>query len=175
MRRLSPGLLLSVFALTACPDKAVDAPAPDAGVARAEPPDAGPPPLAAKARAELTDGGWEELPLEAGERPVIEPTQRLEVTTNIGLTNYRVRVFDEVDRAMESNDEAEEHPDRLVYRIGFLQPLKTGHRYTLAVDAQTGASVIDTRGRVHPDLRYEFQIAGEKEKPAPPPKKKRRR
>ncbi|HEX8706595.1 MAG TPA: hypothetical protein VF815_47620, partial [Myxococcaceae bacterium] len=96
--------------------------------------------------------------------------------SSLGLRNYRVRLFDEVDRAMISDDTAEESPEGVVYRITLPTPLKSGHKYTLVLDAQTGTTFTDALGRELQDLRIEFQIAGEKEKDKPPePKKKKRR
>ncbi len=114
------------------------------------------------------------IPLADEERPLIEPTSVVELRSSLGLRNYRIRLFDEIDRAMVSDDSAEESPDGVTYRISLPTPLKTGHKYTLVVDAQTGTAFTDSLGREIDDLRLEFQVAGEKEKPAPPKKKKRR-
>lgn len=113
------------------------------------------------------------ITLTVDEQPTIESTSMLELRSSIGLRNYRIRLFDEADRAMVSDDSAEETPNGIVYRISLPTPLKSGHKYTLVLDAQTGATFTDTLGRELQDLRFEFQIAGEKEKetPAPPPKK----
>jgi hypothetical protein len=99
----------------------------------------------------------------------------LELRSSIGLRNYRIRIFDEADRAMVSDDSAEETPNGVNYRISLPTPLKSGHKYTLVLDAQTGSTFTDTQGREIQDLRLEFQIAGEKEKeaPAPAPKNKK--
>lgn len=178
MRRVALGLWVLSFFVLGCPDRqealgtadgGAEAPAIVAG------PDASMGPLKVSARYEQADGGWVEIPLATGERPLIEPTQRLELATNLSLNNYRVRLFDEVDRAMESDDEAEDGAGSLTYRILLGAPLKTGHRYTLSLDAQTGSAITDIGGRIHPDQRFEFQVAGEKEKPAPPPKKPARK
>ncbi|MFP2960330.1 hypothetical protein ACLEPN_21530 [Myxococcus sp. 1LA] len=146
----------------ATPDTALatDAgPAPDAGAASAGP-------------------GLAEVALAPDDASVIEPTQLLELRTSSPLKNYRVRLFDEADRAMVSDDEVEESETGLVYRIRLPQPLKTGFKYTLVVDAQTGTAFTDGLGRDVDEFRQALQIAGEKEKPAPPPKpsgKKKRR
>jgi hypothetical protein len=86
-----------------------------------------------------------------------------------------VRLFDEVDRAMVSDDTASDGPKGLDYRINFHEPLKTGHRYALVIDGATGAAFQDSSGQSHSDIRLEFQISGEKEKPPPKPAKKKRR
>jgi hypothetical protein len=79
---------------------------------------------------------------------------------------------------MISDDSAEETPDGVIYRITVPTPLKSGHKYTVVLDAQTGTAFTDALGRELQDLRLEFQIAGEKEKdkpPAPKNQKKKRR
>jgi hypothetical protein len=108
-------------------------------------------------------------------RPVIDPTSALELRSTLVLRNYRIRLFDEAERAMVSDDSAEESPSGLLYRISLPTPLKTGHKYTLVIDAQTGTSMTDSQGREVPDMRIPFQVSGEKEKPPPPTKKQRRR
>ncbi|MFZ5469696.1 MAG: hypothetical protein ACOZIN_09690 [Myxococcota bacterium] len=151
----------------------------DAGVAQVV--DAGAPkplPLEVRLTAMHADGGMTEVAFSE-DQPRIEPATQLSLSTNLALRNYRVRVFDEVARAMVSDDLAEERPDRLDYRISFPEPLKTGHRYSVVLDAQTGAQMVDSQGNSHPDVRLEFQISGEKEKLSPKkakrPKKKKKR
>ncbi len=123
------------------------------------------------------DAGLAAIPISPDEKPLIEPTSVLELRSTPGLKNYRVRIFDESERAMVSDDVVEDSAAGLVYRISLPTPLKTGHEYTLVVDAQTGTAITDALGREVEDLRAEFKIAGEKEKPPPPakPGKKRRR
>jgi hypothetical protein len=160
--------------LTGCPDKQPAA-LPDGGVTEA-PQDAGtaePPPAAFTVRYQLNDGGMEAMPLAIEERPTIDSTSVIELRSSIGLRNYRIRLFDEIERAMVSDDSAEESPNGVTYRVSLPTPLKSGHKYTVVLDAQTGSTMTDALGREVQDLRFEFQIAGEKQKdaPAPPPKK----
>jgi len=172
LRRSLVALCLSTL-LAGCPDKQPTAPT-DGGVAEA-PQDAGPavpPPAAFTVRYQLNDGGMEAMPLAVDERPTIEPTSTLELRSSIGLRNYRIRLFDEVERAMVSDDSAEETPTGVIYRISLPASLKSGHKYTVVLDAQTGSTMTDALGREVQDLRFEFQVAGEKEKDAPPPPKK---
>lgn len=171
-------MLAVLVSLSGCRQEA----APDAGTVTV-PPDAGtalpalPERLELKVRAEIPDAGTLDVPFEPGVVPELPPAEALEVTTNLLLTNYRIRLFDEIDKAMVSDDTPEALTDSIRYRIQLPTPLKTGHGYTLVIDAQTGDQVIDASGRAHPEQRLEFRIAGEKEKPPPPPKKssKRRR
>jgi hypothetical protein len=175
MRLLRRGLIAicASFLFAGCPDKQ-PATSLDGGVAEA-PEDAGPatpPPASFTIRYLLGDGGMEPIPVVVDERPTIEPTSVIELRSSMSLRNYRVRLFDEVERAMVSDDSAEETADGVIYRITVPTPLKTGHKYTLVLDAQTGTAFTDTLGRELQDLRFEFQIAGEKEKDKPPPPKK---
>lgn len=154
--------------------------APDAGAAAA-PADGGDQPavipdvVTFTLTETLLDAGVQGIVFGGSERPLVEPTQLLELRTDLGLTNHRVRLLDEAGRAMVSDDEAADSSSGFVYRISLPEPLKTGHRYTLVIDAQTGATITDAAGRPVPDQRFEFQVAGEKEKPAPPPKKPARK
>ena len=182
MRLLRSSCALCVAVLiTACPSSKPP-PADDAGVAGTNTQEdagtaPGPGPATFSLQYGLPDGRLDTLALVGEEegRPLIEPTSTLELRSSLALRNYRVRIFDEAERALVSDDAAEETPEGLVYRITLPTPLKTGHRYTLVVDAQTGTSLVDARGREVPDLRAGFQILGDKEKPAPPPAKKKRR
>ena len=135
----------------------------------AAPGDAGIPPvrLTLSLREQLLDGGIEPVELQPSDRTLIQPTQQLELSTNIPLHNYRIRILDEVDRAVVSDDVAESASQRLQYRIFFHQPLKPGHRYTLVLDAETGSSFADVEGAPQPDQRLEFQVTGEREKSVP--------
>ncbi|NOJ79247.1 hypothetical protein HNV28_13005 [Myxococcus xanthus] len=201
MRLLRFGLVAATccgaLVLSGCPDK--PAATPDSGVAEVPQVPATPPPTrfslsyqappSAPAAAPINDAGvaedagiattgLTEISLALDDATLIEPTSRLELRTSSPLKNYRVRLFDEVDRAMVSDDDVEESETGLIYRIQLPQPLKSGFKYTLVVDAQTGTSFTDGLGRDVDEFRQTLQIAGEKEKPAPPPKpagKKKRR
>jgi len=181
LSRLSFAVCAAALVVAGCPKPST--PDTDAGVPPAESElDAGlaeqPAPASFTLQYERPDaGGMDTIPLvDADEvRPLIEPTSTLELRSTLTLRNYRVRLFDEVDRAMVSDDAAEESPQGLLYRISLPTPLKTGHKYTLVIDAQTGTSMTDAQGRELPDVRIPFQVSGEKEKPAPPPKKQKQR
>lgn len=145
---------------------------PDAG---AEIPDAGatPEPFAIEIIGEAADAGTVVLDPDSDEVPMLPAVHTLELSTNAPIRDWRIRVFDEADRVVISDDTFEMTPSGLQYRIVFPEPLKTGYRYTLLLDAQTGVSVLDAEGEPLPDHRIEFQIEGEKQKP--PPKKNSRR
>ncbi len=172
MKRLAPIVLCA--ALLACPKPPPPAPVLDAGSV-----DAGVAERAAELEVRVTallvDGGTVAVDFAGSERPVIDPARGLRVETNLLLRNYRVRVFDEVDRAMVSDDRADEREDGVQYEISFAEPLKSGHKYAIVLDAQTGATMTDARGSLWPEVRLNLQVSGEKEKPAPAKKKRRRR
>ncbi|PTL85875.1 hypothetical protein [Vitiosangium sp. GDMCC 1.1324] len=179
--RLSFAICAASLVVAGCPKPS--APTNDAGVtAETEPDtgvvDAGPGPASFTLQYALADAGMESIPLAGEEegRPLIDPTSTLELRSTLGLRNYRVRLFDEAERAMVSDDSADDSPNGLLYRVSLPTPLKTGHKYTLVIDAQTGTSMTDSQGREVPDVRIPFQVSGEKEKPSPPqPAKKQKK
>jgi hypothetical protein len=149
--------------------------APDAGVIVAVL-DAGPTaPLALDLLVALPDGGTERHALLGLETPVVSPAQRLVLESNRPLHNARVRVMDESDRALESDDVPEESTTVLRYHIDLLRPLEPGHRYAVLVDAQSGATFDDGTGKEVPEQRLEFRTSGERERPRPAPTKRKRR
>src|SRR5262249_46474945 len=129
-----------LLALAACPGSKSRPHGRDAGHADAGEPakDAGSAPPALKQgvryQGQGTEAGmWASGVTSGGPRPSIEATSQLELTTNIGLQNYRVRLFDEAERAMASDDQMEEPGDSVKYRIQLPAPLKAGHKYALVV------------------------------------------
>lgn len=164
---LAAAACCGALVLTGCPDK--PAATTDAGTAEAVQAPKTPPPTRFSLSYQAPDAGLAEISLAPDEKPLIEATSVLELRSTHALRNYRVRLFDEAERAMVSDDDVEESESGLVYRINLPQPLKTGFEYTLVVDAQTGSAFTDTLGREVEELRTTFQVAGEKEKPAPPP------
>ena len=130
-------------------------------------------PLALDLLVDLPDGGTERHALLGLETPVVSPARQLLVESNRPLHNVRIRVLDESDRALESDDVPEERPNTLRYHIDLLRPLEPGHRYAVLVDAQSGATFDDGSGKEIPEQRLEFRTSGERPKP-PPPKRKRR-
>jgi hypothetical protein len=169
----------AALGVAGCPKPSV--PAEDAGTAVTDSlPDAAfvaPGPASFTLRYTLADAGMESIPVVGEEegRPIVEPTSALELRSSRTLRNYRVRLFDESDRALVSDDTAEESSDGVLYRISLPTPLKSGHGYVLVIDAQSGASMTDAQGQEVADIRMPFQVSGEKEKPPPPAKKRRPR
>ena len=164
---LRPYLLaFALVALVACTRRREPSVLPDAGQH-----DAGPAqptePHTFQIRQQLPDGGFASWDLALAERREIQATQQLEVSTRFLLQNYRIRVFDELDRAMVSNDVAAEGDGGIQYQITFLEPLKAAHRYALVIDPQTGPRMTDSHGTEVADQRFEFQIAGKREKELP--------
>src|SRR6476619_5109795 len=53
---------------------------------------------------QLLDAGTQGIAVGGSERPVVDPTQNLELRTDLGLRNHRVRLFDDAGRAMVSDD-----------------------------------------------------------------------
>ena len=141
----------------------------DAGAALRELfPDAGPPlPLQMRIEIRLPDGGVFRAPLEAEATTLLPLTQELDVTVNLPLRNYRVRMLDEIDRALASDDTPEEMASGLRYHIHLLSPLRAGHRYTVSLDAETGTTLDDGQGRALDERRFDVRTEGEREKDAP--------
>lgn len=166
--------LAAALALSGCPDKSKPAEEPTAPV-EATPPE--PEPLEFSVTGELVDGTSRPIPSETPELPVLPALAGISISSNLSLTNHRIRVFDEADRVVESDDETEAPPPGggIVYRIRFSEPLKSGHRYALVIDAETGDFMTDGAGREQAERRLPFQIEGEKEKPQPVPQRRRGR
>src|SRR5215813_12929874 len=113
------------------------------GCPRQQPPvvDAGPPmavvdagpvvPLAIDLEVALSDGGTERHALLGLETPLVSPGQHLVVESNRPLHNARIRILDEADRVLESDDAPEETATALRYRVELLRPLESGHKYAV--------------------------------------------
>ncbi len=183
LRSLTLTAALTLAACRAAPSEPVDAGAPSSladAAALPEPPFQ----LTLTLRGVLPDGGTSEVELGTSAPPIVAPAERLEVLANAALKDYRIRLFDDADRALISDDAPEELAEETRYLISLTAPLKQGHRYTLVLDSQSGAAIADTHGRTHRDRRLPFIVSGEKEKekssPAPgrggaKSKKRRRR
>jgi len=152
----------------------------DAGAALPTSADAGPPAVTLRLAIEVqqTDGGLLRVPLSPSAVPLLPATQQLDVTANLPLHNYRLRILDEIDRALASDDTPEAVPGGLRYHVKLLAPLRAGHRYTVALDSQTGTTLDDGTGSALNEQRFEFHTDGEREKDPPvkrgPPKRHRR-
>jgi hypothetical protein len=159
-------LLLLLEAATACRPRVET---PDAGpLAAPMRPDAGPLViLSLHLEASLPDGGTLSEPLDATTTPLFPVVQTLLITSNLPLHNYRLRILDEVDRALASDDVPEETGSGLRYRVALLSPLRPGHRYTVLLDAQSGTTLDDGRGVALNEQRFEFRVEGERERDVP--------
>jgi hypothetical protein len=162
--------------LGGCPDKST----PDAGLAPADAAvaDAGeaaapPTEIIINVVADFTDGGSTTVDFGQTVKPIIDPPKALHLTTNIPLRDYRIRVFDSADKVVPSDDSPTDYGNHLEYGIVFVEPLDPGSKYSLLIDAQSGAGVTDPSGRSHPDVRREFATSGEKPKGEKPKKKKK--
>src|SRR5215471_1449703 len=94
-----PAVWISLVFLTACPRQAAIGP-PDAGLTDAGTDGGGRAELfQLSVRYLLADGGLTLLSSTDGGKPEIDPTRHLELSTSLGIRNYRVRIFDELDRA----------------------------------------------------------------------------
>jgi hypothetical protein len=131
-------------------------------------PDAGPVVvLSLHLEASLPDGGTLSEPLDATTTPLFPVVQTLLITSNLPLHNYRLRILDEIDRALASNDVPEETASGLRYHVALLSPLRPGHRYTVLLDAQSGATLDDGRGIALNEQRFDFRVEGERQRDAP--------
>jgi hypothetical protein len=115
----------------------------------------------------LPDGGVVQALLDTSAAAVLPVTRAMDVAVNLPLHNYRLRVLDEVDRALASDDVPEETHGKLRYHIAFMAPLRSGHRYTVLLDAQSGATFDDGSGAALNEQRFEFRTEGEREKDTP--------
>lgn len=169
-----------VLVLSGCPaEKPVEVPdaAPppviDAGVVEVV--DAGPPaPLRLEfAVTARTDGG--EALLTLSDETEIDSALGFTLTTPVRLKDYRVRLFDWNDQAVPSDDTAELADGGLTYRIELPEPLKTGRRYSLLVDAELAPEISDELGRTYDDVRLNLKVRGDivPDKPAKKSKKKK--
>jgi hypothetical protein len=123
----------------------------------------------------LTDGGASIATFAPKKRLEIEPTQQLQLTAPYPLENFRIRVFDEADRAMVSDDAFEVFDGGTSYRIQLSQSLRPGYRYTIVVDPQTGERFGSDGGPAFGEQRFELKVVGERKREIPTPKRRRRR
>jgi hypothetical protein len=171
--------LALVLLLTGCPARTTsDAGSPQADASVADAGEAAAPPteIVINLVADFPDGGSATVDFGQTVRPIIDPPKALHLTTNIPLRDYRIRVFDSADKVVPSDDSPTDYGNHLEYGIVFVEPLDPGSKYSLLIDAQSGAGVTDPSGRSHPDLRREFATSGEKPKgDKPKPKKKKKK
>lgn len=125
-----------------------------------------PAPLQLVIVARLGDGGERSVEFDGG-RPIIEPAIGLSVRSAVGLRNARLRLLDEADRVVPSDDApGDAGATGFDYSMRFVAPLQPGYRYALTLDAQAGSTALDAWGREVPEQRLELQISGDKPRPA---------
>lgn len=170
-------LIRVLIALTffGCPEERPALPAPvDAGaveVVDAGPIDAGPSSLEPIVTAGLADGGAIAVTALAE----IDPAVSLTIALPTSLKDFRLRLLDFREQVVASDDALA--ADGRTYTIVPTQPLLTGRRYSLQLDAELGPIVTDTAGGTWNDWQLDFRVAGEvvPEKPAPAQKKKKKK
>lgn len=173
MSRVVPGVLVALL-VSACPSRTepqvVDSgPEPDAGFGVV---DAGPPlpvTLTPELSGGLSDGGVVAIVADTE----IEPITSMTVALPMPLKDFRIRVLDWRDQVVVSDDEL--MADGKTYLVTFAEPLKTGHSYRVALDAELGPIVTAESGQEVDDWELKFKIAGEivPEAPARPSRRKR--
>ncbi len=159
------------------PDASADAgpaqPTPiDAGV-----PDAGPAQLQFSLTSSVVDGGTALVDVIEG-HALLDPSNALELKLPSPLLDARIRLMDSSDAVVESDDQAIASDAGFSYRIGLLQPLKGGRRYSLLIDAETQDTFSDEAGHQFDEVRVELQVSGEVQPEAgqkPKQKKSKRR
>lgn len=115
----------------------------------------------------LADSGVARELLDPAVAILVPVTQALDVTATLPLHNYRLRILDELDRALASDDIPEPTSTGLRYHVALLSPLRSGHRYTVLLDAQSGATLDDGSGAPVNEQRFEFHTEGERERDVP--------
>lgn len=130
--------------------------------------DAGPPQpadLQLIITATSADGGFELV------ARAVDPVKQLNVFIPVVLTDYRLRVFDEADKVVQSDDLAKETDGGIDYQVTFVEPLKSGRNYRLTIESQLGQTLDGYK-----DAEVLMKVRGEieRESSKKPPKKKKR-
>lgn len=144
---------------------------PDAGPVALGPPDAGPRELPIALLAWQLDGGLAGPFDGAGGSPAELGTAARLLVQLPALTDVRVRLFDEADRVLPSDDVLEPADGGLEVRIELAKPLRPGASYRLVVDAQLGAVISGPAGARFQDQELALKVLGTPE-PEPKPGKK---
>ena len=137
----------------------------DAGVPEVV--DAGPPQPAALElvlTATTRDGGFEVVERE------IDPVKQLSVWIPVVLVDYRLRIFDEGDRVVPSDDVARETDGGIDYQVVFSEPLKSGRAYRLTIESELGQAL-----EGYQDAEVLLKVRGEIERETKKPGKKKKR
>ncbi len=94
------------------------------------------------------------------------------VSSTGALSIVRVRLFDEADKLVPSEDEARAGVG-FRYELRPVVPLLPGSRYELRVDGDSGHGPAAPSGLRYRSATVTFSTEGEKPAPPPPPKKRR--
>lgn len=103
------------------------------------------------------DAGPESI-ADSGE---LDTAAALSVWVPLRLKDFRVRLFDDHDQLVASDDTVAEVDAGIDYRLEFMQPLRAGRGYSLLVDAEVGSVILDEQGRAWDDVRIDLKVRGE--------------
>jgi hypothetical protein len=189
VRRLILAVGISVFVACPKPSEPVDAGAPvvvadasvDAGQidgsTAADAGDAGPPRFSFALSAR-SDAGVETITV-VNEAAELDSASSLKLEIPVKLKDFRVRLFDDHEQVVPSDDVADVDDAGVRYQADLLQPLRSGRAYTLMIDAEVGPELRDDLGRAWDDVRLSLKVRGEiqpepgaAKKPGKPSKKR---
>ncbi len=125
-------------------------------------------------RVKPTDGGvWLDLPF-ADDAVECDPASALELSTPVPLADFRLRLFDWRDAVVVSDEAVNVDDAGTRWLVEPTRPLAPGRSYSVRLEAQRGADVLDALGHAWPDWELALRVRGEVE-PEPKPARRRRR
>jgi len=124
--------------------------------------------LGLEVRAVAADGTRRPISVDAPNE-LLQPETQFELEMP-RMADVRVRLFDESDRIVPSNDRLE-IGSKTRYLLVPAAPLTTGSKYTLVVDGLASELATDVAGVPYAIVRIPLKTVGEK--PPPPPKRSR--
>lgn len=91
----------------------------------------------------------------------LDSTRGLQVDFAVQLPDFRVRIFDDHDAVVESDDSLALVEDAgASYRLELKQALKPGHRYLLMVDPEVGSVLVDDHGHSWDEFKTWLRVRG---------------